>query len=111
MKLNDEHFSSGIVIIYFWDFVWFCFVFIAYTQLNFAMKVKDANCKSQWNFSLFCEQGKTMSELNISHGKMSDFISFPLFEFTLFVKLRNFNFKSHWDILMFFDKKKYGVRF
>ena len=34
-----------------------------------------------------------MSDLNISHGKMSDFVSFPLFRFTLVMKLRNLNFK------------------
>ena len=38
----------------------------------------------------------------MSHGKMSDFVLFPLFAFTLVRKLRN---------LMFFDKKRYGVRF
>ena len=35
-----------------------------------------------------------MSDLNMSHGKMSDFdfVSFPLFGFTLVIKLRNFDF-------------------
>ena len=28
--------------------------------------------------------------------KMSDFVSFPLLGFTFFMKLRKFNFKSHW---------------
>ena len=27
--------------------------------------------------------------------KMSDFVSFPLFGFTLVIKLRNFDFESH----------------
>ena len=52
-----------------------------------------------------------MSELNISHRKMSDFISFSLFGFTLVVKLRNFNFKSHWDILIFLTKKNMASDF
>ena len=38
------------------------------------------------------------------HGKMSDFVSFPLFGFTLVKKLRNVDFESHSDGL-FFDKK------
>ena len=58
--------------------------------------------------------------------KMSDFISFPLFDFTLILKLRNFyttiinffffltlrnfDFKSHWHTLILFDKKN-DVRF
>ena len=35
------------------------------------------------------------SDLNMSHGKMSDFVSCPLFGFTLVMKLRKFDFKSH----------------
>ena len=36
-----------------------------------------------------------MSDLNKSYGKMSNFVSFPLFGFTLLIKLRNFDFESH----------------
>ena len=39
----------------------------------------------------------------MSHGKMSDFVSFLLLGFTLVIKLGN--------TLTFFDKAKYGVRF
>ena len=35
------------------------------------------------------------ARLNMSHGKMYDFVSFPLFRFTLVIKLRNFDFKDH----------------
>ena len=41
---------------------------------------------------------------------MSDFLSFALFGFTLVIKLRNFDFESYWNNLIFFDKKN-GVRF
>ena len=51
-----------------------------------------------------------MSDLNISHGKMSDFVSFPLFRVTLVMKLRNLNFKVRENTLMFFDKEN-DVRF
>ena len=34
-------------------------------------------------------------DLNMSHGKMSDFVSFLLFGFALVIKLRNFDFESH----------------
>ena len=40
-----------------------------------------------------------MSDLNMPHGKMSDFVSCPLFGFTLVIKPRNFDFKSHWNTL------------
>ena len=34
------------------------------------------------------------SDLNMFHGSMADFVSFPLFEFTLVIELRNFDFES-----------------
>ena len=52
-----------------------------------------------------------MSDLNMSDGKMSDFVSFPLLGFTVAIKLRNFDFVKHWNTLIIFDKKRYGVRF
>ena len=65
------------------------------------MKLKDANYKSYWNILVFCDQWKMMSVLNMSHEKMSDFVSFPLFEFTLVTKLKNFNIEGHWKTSMF----------
>ena len=35
------------------------------------------------------------SDLNMPYEKMSDFVSLPLFWFTLVIKLRNFDFESH----------------
>ena len=35
------------------------------------------------------------SDLNMYHEKMSYFVSFPLFGFTLAIKLRNVNFEGH----------------
>ena len=35
------------------------------------------------------------SDLNMSHEKMFHFVSFPLFGFTLVIKLRNLDFKRH----------------
>ena len=43
-------------------------------------------------FCILMEQWKMMSDLNISYGKMSDFVSFPLLVFTLVIKQRNFGF-------------------
>ena len=45
-----------------------------------------------------------MSDLNMSHGKMPDFVPFP-FRFALVIKLTNFGFESHWNTLILFDKK------
>ena len=46
-----------------------------------------------------------MSDLNISHEKRSDFVSFPLFVFTFVIKLKNIDFESHWNTLITSDKK------
>ena len=52
-----------------------------------------------------------MSDGNMFLGKMSDFVSIPLFGFTLVIKLRYFDFESHSNIFIFFDKERYGIRF
>ena len=36
-----------------------------------------------------------LADLDMSPGKMSGFVSFPLLRFTLVIKLRNFDFKVH----------------
>ena len=38
-------------------------------------------------------------------GKMSDFVSLTLFGFTIVIELRNLDFGSHWNTLIFFDQK------
>ena len=45
------------------------------------------------------------SELNMSHGKMSNLVSFPLFVLTLVIKLRSFDFKSHLNSLIILIKE------
>ena len=39
-----------------------------------------------------------------------NFVSFPLFGFTLVIKLRNVDFESHWNTSIFFDQRN-DVRF
>ena len=51
-------------------------------------------------FYLFYDQSKIISDLNMSHAKMSDFVSFPLLGFTFAIKLRNSNLESHWNTLI-----------
>ena len=58
---------------------------------TFAMKLKDANSKIHWNILW---PVKMMSDLNMFNAKVSDLVSFPFFGFTLFVKLRNFDFEK-----------------
>ena len=58
------------------------------------MKLKDENYKSHWNFLVFYDQWNMTSDLNMSHGKSSDFVAFLLFGFILVIKLRSFDFES-----------------
>ena len=57
MKLNTGLFCFGAVIFYFEIIL-----------------INDANFKSHWNILVFYDQLKMMSDLNMSHGKMSDFV-------------------------------------
>ena len=85
--------------------------FISFYLIGFAFTMTSSDYKSHWNIIVFYDQWKIMPDLNMSHGKMSDFVSIPLFGFTLVIKLRNFDSESHWNISIFFDKERYGVRF
>ena len=46
-----------------------------------------------------------VSDLNTSLGKMSDFVSSPLFELTLVIKLRNIHFQRHAIVWVDFSHK------
>ena len=53
---------------------------------------------------------KMMPDLNMSHAKMSNFVSIPLLGFTVVIKLGSFDFECHWNTLIFFDKERYDVK-
>ena len=74
------------------------------------IKLRNFDFKSHWNTWIFLDKKDMISDLNMSHGKMSDSASL-LFGFTAIIKLRNFDSENHWNALMFYDKQKYGVRF
>ena len=57
------------------------------------------------------QQWEMMSDLNMSHEKMSNFVSFPLLGFTVVIKLKKIDFESHWNNWILFDKKRYDIRF
>ena len=64
----------------------------------YGMKLKEVHFSSRTVITHFLD--KTYQEiiseyLNMSPGKMSDFVSTPLFGFTLVIKLRNSDFESH----------------
>ena len=57
------------------------------------------------------QQWEMMSDLNMSHEKMSNFVSFPLLGFIVVIKLKKIDFESHWNNWILFDKKRYDIRF
>ena len=56
-------------------------------------------------FSISGPMKSDISDLNVPHGKMSDFVLFQLFGFTWVIKLRNVGFESHLNTSIFFDEK------
>ena len=119
MKLNEEHFSSRTVVLHFLDKPYQEIDFKSH--LNSALLCKYGKMLSDLHISrviLFhftfcahfwykienCQLQKSLKYFNILrplknnvrfeyvHGKMSDFVSFPLFGFILVIKLRNSNF-------------------
>ena len=73
------------------------------------IKLRNFDFESHWNTLIFFDKKDMTSDLNISHGKMSDFVGYPLLGLTLVIKLRNFDFESHLNT--FFLTKKNDVRF
>ena len=65
---------------------------------------------SHGNILVLFDQWKMTSHWNIPHGKMSEFVSFTLFGFTLAITQRHFDFESHLNSLIQFDQKN-DVRF
>ena len=81
---------------------------VSFPLLGFtlAIKVRNFDFESRWNT---LTKKYMMSDLNIFHEKMSDFVSFPLFGFfTLVMKLRILDNESHWNALIFFYEKNDG---
>ena len=93
-----------------WKNVWFCLSFVVW--VHFSHKTEKISIlkviEILWYFLIKREM---VPDLNMPYGKMSYFVLFPLFGFSSVIKLRNFDFESHWNTLILFDKKNYGVRF
>ena len=84
--------------------------FVSFSLFGFTsvMKLRNFDFENHWNILIFFNKKDMTSDLNslnMSHGKTSDFVSFPLFGFTLVMKLRNFDFESHWNTLIFFNEE------
>ena len=88
-----------------WKNVRFCFIFIGW--VHFSHKTENFwFWKSLKCFNMFLTKEDVISDLNTSRGKISEFVSFQLLELTLVIKLRYFDFESHWNTLICCDKKR-----
>ena len=54
---------------------------------------------------MFSDKKDMTTDLHIFLRKMPDFVLFPRCGFTLAIKLRNFDFESHLNTLIFLDHK------
>ena len=99
MRLKSSNYKSHWNILVLFEHVprknvWFCFNSVVW--VNFSHKTEKFRFwKSLKYLNIFLRKKDMVSDLNMSHGKMSDLVSFPLFGFTLVIKLRNFNYKGH----------------
>ena len=106
MRLKSSNYKSHWNMLVLFEYVpqkniWFCFNSIV--LVHFSHKTEKYQFwKSLKYFNIFLIKEDMVSDLSMSHRKMSDFVSFPLFGFTLLIKLRNSDFESHWNILIFF---------
>ena len=82
--------------------VWFCFISIVWVHFSHKTE-KFWFWKSLKYFNILKKKDMT-SDLNMTHRKMSDFVSLPLVGFALVTKLKNVDFESHWITLIFFIK-------
>ena len=87
----------------------FLFCFISIVWVDFSHKTEKCRFRKSFEILKYFLIKKDMpSDLIMSHGKVSDFVSFVLFWFTLVIKRRIFEFESHWNIhftLIFFWSK------
>ena len=70
------------------------------------IKLRNFDFENNWNALLLFDKKDMTSDLNMSHGKMSECLPFELLMFTLLIKLINFDFGNHWNALIFLDQKK-----
>ena len=71
------------------------FVSFPFFGFTLVMKLRNFDFESHGIIFIFFDKEILVSDLNVSHEKMSDFASFSLFGFTLAIKIRNSEFKIH----------------
>ena len=84
--------------------VWFWVISVDWVHSSH--KTEKAWFWKLWKFFNIIWQKKYITlDLNVSHGKMANFVSFLLFGLTLVIKLGNFDFKCYRNTLILFDQK------
>ena len=91
-------------------YVWFSFISIAW--VHDSHKSEKFSLKSHKNTLIFFWHKSIWRHIWIyPTGKCLILLHLHFFGFTLVIKLKNFDFQSHWNILILLGKKICGVRF
>ena len=85
--------------------VWFYFTLIVCA--HFCNEIERCQVKKSLKCFSILRPVKNHVRFEYEQWKISDFVSFLLFGFTLVIKLGNFNFESYWNTFNFFGKKIY----
>ena len=85
-----------------WKNVWFSIMSIVWISLSH--KNEKFWFRKSMKYFCFLIKKYMMSDLNLPHSKMSDFVSFQLFGFTLVIKLKNSDLLKYFNF--FYQKKK-----
>ena len=69
------------------------------------MKLRHFDFTNHWNTSLFCDQWKSISHLNLSRENFIFLLLlFCLFAFNIVIKLRNMDFKDYCNTSILFEQ-------
>ena len=122
---------NGIVTFYIWDFdqeiifkshsntITFCnlgkmlpelhmacLILFHFTSLfHFCNEIERCLLRTSFKYFNILQPVKNDVRFEFVSWKKSDFVWFPLIWFTLVIKLSDFDFQSHWNTLICFDKK------
>ena len=100
-----------------WKFyqIWTCPILFHFTLLVCTRFFNEIErCQSLWkSLKYFSVLWPMTNDVKFEYVPWSSicFCLFLLFVFTFVIKLKNFDFGSYWNTLIFFDKKWCGVRF
>ena len=83
-----------------------CLILFHFTSLfHFFNEIERCQLRTSFKYFNILQPVKNDVRFEFVSWKKSDFVSFPLIWFTLVIRLSDFDFQSHWNTLICFDKK------